>query len=175
MKFYEIGLRNAYLIDLEERVDERGFFARAWCMREFEENGLLPRMVQANISFNKNKGTLRGMHYQIAPYHEAKLVRCTRGAIFDVIIDLREGSPTFKNWFGVELNEHNRKMIFVPEGFGHGFQTLVDNTEVFYQVSEFYTPSAEKGLRYNDPVIRVDWPLPVSTISGKDASWPDYA
>ncbi len=170
----ETKLPGAYLIDIEKREDERGFFARSWCQKEFEAHGLVPRVTQANISFNKYKGTLRGMHYQAAPFAETKLVRCTRGAIYDVIVDLRPDSPTCMQWLGVELTAENYKMLYVPEGFAHGFQTLIDNTEATYQVSQFYTPEAEGGLRYNDPTFNIDWPLEVQVISDKDRNWPDF-
>ena len=174
MIFTETKLPEAYLIDIEKREDERGFFARSWCQKEFEAHGLVPRVTQANISFNKYKGTLRGMHYQAAPFAETKLVRCTRGAIYDVIVDLRPDSPTCMQWLGVELTAENYKMLYVPEGFAHGFQTLIDNTEATYQVSQFYTPEAEGGLRYNDPTFNIDWPLEVQVISDKDRNWPDF-
>ena len=175
MVFRETGLKGAAVIEIEQRVDERGFFARAWCRREFEEKGLLSGLVQSNISFNRATGTLRGMHYQSPPYEEEKLVRCTRGALYDVIVDLRQDSPTFKQWFGVELTEDNRRMLYVPKGFAHGFQTLADNTEVFYHVTEYYTPGAEGGIRWDDPLIAICWPPSrVRVISDKDRSWPDY-
>jgi dTDP-4-dehydrorhamnose 3,5-epimerase len=174
MIFTETKLPGAYLIDVEKREDHRGFFARAWCQREFEEHHLVPRVVQANISFNKQKGTLRGMHYQLAPYAETKLVRCVRGALYDVIIDLRPDSSTYMQWLGVELTAEDYKMLFVPEGFAHGFQTLVDNTEATYQVSQFYTPGAEGGVRYDDPAFGIEWPIDVQVISDKDRSWPNY-
>lgn len=176
MIFHKTELRGAFVIDLEKIEDERGFFARAWCMKEFEAQGLTARTVQCNISFNKTRGTTRGMHYQIAPYEEAKLVRCMAGSIYDVIIDLRSGSETYRRWFGVELTAANRRMLFVPEGFAHGFQTLEDNTEVFYHVSEFYTPKAEQGLRWNDLAFGIEWPMMEGlTISDKDRNWPDYS
>lgn len=174
MIFKELDLKGAYVIELEEFKDERGFFARAWCQNEFNEHGLNSSVVQANLSYNAKKATLRGMHYQVAPHEESKLVRCIRGAIFDAIIDLRPQSPTYKDWVGVELSSENRKMLYVPEGFGHGFQTLVDQTEVFYQVTEFYTPGAERGARYNDPAFKITWPLEVDVISEKDAHWRDF-
>lgn len=174
MIFTETKLPGAYLIDVEKREDHRGFFARAWCQREFEEHHLVPRVVQANISFNKQKGTLRGMHYQLAPYAETKLVRCVRGALYDVIIDLRPDSSTYMQWLGVELTAEDYRMLFVPEGFAHGFQTLVDNTEATYQVSQFYTPGAEGGVRYDDPAFGIEWPIDVQVISDKDRSWPNY-
>lgn len=175
MNFTETKLKDAWIIDVQELTDERGFFARAWCQKEFDERKMVSNIAQANMSFNHKKGTLRGMHYQVAPYEETKLVRCTRGGIYDVIIDLRPDSPTYREWIGVELTAETRRMLFVPRGFGHGFQTLEDNTEVFYQVSEFYTPGAEEGLRYNDPAFAIDWPETVSVISEKDANWPDFA
>lgn len=175
MIFNETSLKGAYVIDLEPHQDERGFFARTFCGREFEEHGLISRLVQANISFNHKKGTLRGMHYQLAPFAETKLVRCTRGALYDVIIDVRPDSPTYKQWFGVELTGDNHRMLYVPEGFAHGFQTLEDNTEATYQVSEFYAPGYEQGVRYNDPAFAIQWLLEVQVISDKDRSWPDYS
>ena len=175
MKFHETELKGAFIIEPEKRADDRGFFARSWCQKEFEQHGLVPRVVQANISNNKRKGTLRGMHYQASPYEETKLVRCTRGAIYDVIIDVRPDSSTYRRWIGVELTASNYKMLYVPEGFAHGFQTLEADTEVIYQVSQFYTPSAERGIRWNDPVFQVKWLKPVETISEKDANWPDFA
>ena len=147
MEFHETELSGAYIIDLKKIEDERGFFARAWCQKEFEEHGLVPRVVQANNSFNTQAGTLRGMHYQVSPHEETKIVRCTRGALYDVIVDLRPDSSTFKHWIGVELTESNYKMLYVPASFAHGFITLTDNTEAIYFVSEFYTPGAEKGLK----------------------------
>lgn len=175
MIFTETNLKDAYLIDIQKFEDQRGFFARGWCQNEFEAHGLVPRVVQANISYNHSKGTLRGMHYQQAPYAETKLIRCVRGALYDVIVDLRPESPTFKQWIGVELTAENYRMLYVPEGFAHGFQTLVDNTEAFYQVSQFYTPEAEGGLRYDDPAFGIEWPLTVEVISEKDKSWPNYS
>jgi dTDP-4-dehydrorhamnose 3,5-epimerase len=174
MNFTETKLQGAYLVDIEKLEDERGFFARAWCRTEFESAGLNSRAVQANVSYNHSRGTLRGMHYQIAPYQETKLIRCTRGAIYDVIIDLRTGSPTYKQWIGVELTADNYRMLFVPEDFAHGFQTLQDNTEIAYQVTQFYTPGSEKGIRWNDPAFGIRWPLEVEVISEKDRTWPDF-
>jgi dTDP-4-dehydrorhamnose 3,5-epimerase len=174
--FKETELPGAYVVDLDPREDERGFFARAWCRKEFFEHGLSTQIVQCNISYNAAKGTLRGMHYQEAPHAEVKLVRCTRGSIYDVIIDLRPDSPAFKRWIGVELTAVNRRLLYVPEGFAHGFQTLEDDSETFYQVSEFYAPEAEGGVRWNDPAFAIDWPQPDDPIlSEKDASWPDYS
>ena len=147
------ALKGAFIIEPERLEDNRGFFARAWCKKEFETHGLNSRLVQCNISFNKSSGTLRGMHYQVAPYEEAKLVRCTMGAIYDVIIDLRPDSATYMDWIGVELTADNRKMLYVPENFAHGYQTLNDNTEVFYQVSQFYSPEFETGVRWDDSCL----------------------
>lgn len=174
MIFTETKLKGAYIIEIEKLKDDRGFFARSWCQEEFEGQGLTSSVVQANVSFNNLKGTLRGMHYQISPYEETKLVRCTRGAIYDVIIDLRSDSSTYKKWFGLELSADNYKMLFVPEKFGHGFQALADNTEVSYQVSQFYTPGAEKGIRWDDPAFGIEWPFPVTVISQKDRNWPSF-
>jgi dTDP-4-dehydrorhamnose 3,5-epimerase len=172
MIFTETPLRGAFLIDLDKRTDSRGFFARTFCRTEFEEHGLSPDVVQCNASFNHKAGTLRGMHYQLPPSSEAKLVRCTSGAIYDVIIDLRPDSPTRGQHFGVELSAENRTALYVPEMFAHGYQALTDAAEVVYQVSEFYTPGVERGLRYDDPAFAIRWPLPVTEISPKDAEWP---
>lgn len=174
MKFTETELKGGYIIDIQKIEDDRGFFARGWCKNEFEEHGISSNLAQANISFNKYKGTLRGLHYQASPYEEAKLVRCTKGGIFDVMVDLREDSPTYGKWTGAELTADNHRMLLVPEGFAHGFQTLEDDTEVFYQVSEFYTPNAEQGARYDDPSFAIKWPLEVSVISDKDANWAAF-
>lgn len=172
MKFIETELPGAYILELEKRGDERGFFARTWCQHEFEEHGLVADVVQQNTSVSKYKGTLRGMHYQVAPHRETKLVRCTKGSLFDVIIDLRPDSSTYKQWLSVELTEDNYKMLYVPRDFAHGFITLSDDTEATYLVSAFYAPDAERGIRYNDPQFGIQWPGTVHTISDKDASWP---
>ncbi len=174
MIFTETELKGAFLIDVEKMEDHRGFFARTWCRNEFEERGLNAHVAQANVSYNRKMGTLRGMHYQEAPFEESKLVRCTRGAAYDVIIDLRPDSPTCRKWFGVELTPDNYRMIYVPEGFAHGFQTLEDNTEIVYQVTQLYVPGAERGVRWNDPAFNIRWPREVQVISSKDAAWPDY-
>ena len=174
MIFTETKLKGAFVIDPEKLEDERGFFARTLCRREFEAHGLNPNLVQCNISFNKKSGTLRGMHYQTKPYEEAKLVRCTKGAICDVIIDLRSYSPSFKQWVRVELTADNHKILYIPEGFAHGIQTLEDNTEVFYQMSEFYTPSYARGVRWNDPAFGIQWPPAERIISERDQSYPDF-
>ena len=175
MIFTETKLRGAYIIDIEKIQDARGFFARVWCQKDFEERGLNPRIVQVNLAFNKKRGTLRGMHFQHAPHQECKLVQCTRGAILDVIIDLRRNSPTHRQWIGVELRPGTHRMLFVPEDFAHGYQTLEDNTEVMYQVSQLYAPKSEGGVRYNDPAFGIQWPLEATVISDKDKAWPDYA
>lgn len=174
MKFIETKLKGAFIVEIEKLTDDRGFFARSWCRKEFETQDLTSRIVQTNVSFSRKKGTLRGMHYQIAPHQESKLIRCTRGAIYDVIIDLRPESPTYKQWTGLELTADNYTLFFIPEDFAHGFITLVDNTEVTYQVSQFYTPGSEKGIRFNDPAFNIQWPLDVSVISDKDRTWPDF-
>lgn len=172
MKFTGTNLEGAFVIDLEPRRDDRGYFARTFCATEFAEHGLKPVIVQGNLSFNYRKGTLRGMHYQVAPAMETKLVRCANGAVYDVIIDLRPDSPTYLSHFGVELTAENGRALYVPEMFAHGYQTLTDGAEVLYQVSEFYTPACERGVRYNDPSFGIEWPLPVTDISEKDAAWP---
>lgn len=172
MIFSELGLAGAYLVELDKRGDERGFFARAFCSREFEEHGLRPNMVQANMSYNHRKGTIRGMHYQVPPASEPKFIRCIRGAIWDVIIDMRPDSPTYLQHVGVELSADNRTAIYVPDMFAHGNQALTDGAELLYLVGEFYTPGCERGIRYDDPRIGIKWPLPVTVVSEKDASWP---
>ena len=171
MIFTETKLKGAFIIDIEPREDERGFFSRAFCQKEFEAHGLKPVIAQANIGFNRRKGTLRGMHFQYPPAAETKLVRATRGAVLDIIVDLRPESPTYLQHVGVELSADNHRAIYVPERFGHGYQALEDNTETSYQVGEFYTPGAEGGLPYNDPALGLSWPLPVSSISPKDAAY----
>jgi len=172
--FIETALKGAFIIEPEKLEDERGFFARTWCQQEFATHRLNPRLVQCNISFNRRKGTLRGMHYQAKLHEEAKLVRCTRGAVYDVIIDLRLDSPTFKQWVAVELTADNRRMLYVPEGFAHGFQTLEDCTDIFYQMSEFYAPAYARGVRWNDPAFGIQWPLAERIISERDQSYPDF-
>lgn len=172
MKFLETDLKGAYIIETEPIFDDRGFFARSWCQREFLEYGLNPDLVQCNISFNTKKSTLRGMHYQSKPHEEAKLVRCTRGSIYDVIIDIRPDSSTFKSWFAVELRSEKYNMLYIPEGFAHGFLTLEDNTEVFYQMSDFYYPELAKGIRWDDPFFAIKWPkFSQPIISEKDLSY----
>jgi len=174
MKFIETNLNDAYVIEIEPHKDERGFFSRFWCRQEFESQGLDTKLVQCNISFSERIGTLRGMHYQIAPFEETKLIRCTMGAISDVIIDLRSKSSTFKKWFSIELNSENHLGLFVPKGFAHGFQTLKDNTEVFYMMGEFYHPECERGIRWDDPMFKIEWPIETKIISSKDQSYPDW-
>ena len=174
MRFIPTRLKDAVLIEIEKRTDNRGFFARTFCEAEFAAAGLATRFVQANASGNLAAGTLRGMHYQMPPHSEIKVIRCTRGAIYDVIIDLRSDSPTFSQWQGFELDATSGRMLYVPEGFAHGYQTLVDNTEVAYQVSHPYTPEAEAGIRHDDPALGIVWPLPVSMISDKDAAWASF-
>ncbi len=176
MKFTKTSLPDVYVIDLEKRQDERGFFARTWCRKEFENLGLDTEFAQANLAFSNKKKTLRGMHYQVAPHAETKLVRCVRGAIYDVALDMREDSPTYKHWFGLDLTAENRKMLYVPKGFAHGYLTLEDNSEVLYQVSEFYAPESERGLRWDDPAFAIQWPKTENLlISEKDAGWGNFS
>jgi dTDP-4-dehydrorhamnose 3,5-epimerase len=172
--FTETALRGAFVVELDPLRDERGFFARSWCANEAADHGIDPRVVQCNVSFNRAKGTLRGLHYQVAPHAEAKLVRCTQGAVHDVIVDLRPDSPTYLGHVGLLLSAENRKMLFVPEGFAHGFLTLADDSEVFYQMSEFYSPVAARGVRWDDPAFAIEWPAPVAVISDRDRSYPDF-
>jgi dTDP-4-dehydrorhamnose 3,5-epimerase len=171
MIFTTTALAGAYIIDLDRKEDSRGYFARAFCQKEFAEHGLKPVIAQANVAFNKKKGTLRGMHFQFPPAAETKLVRCTRGAILDIIVDLRPESPTYLQHVAVELNEDNARALYVPERFAHGYQVLRDATETSYQVGEFYTPGSEGGLRWDDPRLNLTWPLPVAVISEKDEVW----
>ncbi|MBX7201907.1 MAG: dTDP-4-dehydrorhamnose 3,5-epimerase [Bacteroidia bacterium] len=173
MKFIETPLKGAYTIELEKRGDDRGFFARAFCVNEFENAGLDKSVVQINNSLSAIKGTLRGMHFQLAPKSETKIVRCIRGSLFDVIVDLRRNSPTFLKWFGAELSAENRVAMYVPKGFAHGFLTLEKDTEAFYLVTEFYAPELERGIRYNDPAIGIQWPFEPSLISDKDLQHAD--
>ena len=174
MIFTKTPLKGAYVIDPERHTDERGFFARTWCQQEFEAHGLNPVLVQCNISYNYRKGTLRGMHYQVAPHAEEKLVRCTAGAIYDVIVDLRADSHTFKHWFAMELSFENRRMLYLPAGLAHGFLTLTDGAEVFYQMSEFYMSECARGIRWNDPTFGIRWPHEVTMISEQDRIYPDF-
>jgi dTDP-4-dehydrorhamnose 3,5-epimerase len=172
--FTETKLAGAFVIELERHTDERGFFARTFCQQEFEAHGLNARVAQCNVSLNKRKGTLRGMHYQAAPFAEAKLVRCTSGSIYDVIIDLRPASATFKRHFAVELSAENRRMLYIPEDFAHGFQTLEDDTEVFYQMAQRYSAEHARGVRWNDPVFGIEWPKGERTIIERDQNYPDF-
>ena len=175
MIFTETEVAGAFIVDLETVSDERGLFARAFCRRDFEEHGLNPEVVQCNLSLSTQAGTLRGMHFQSPPHEEAKLIRCTSGALYDVALDLRPESPSYLRWVGVELSAENRRMLYVPEGCAHGFQTLVPNTEAFYQVSAAYTPEAERGFRWNDRAFGIEWPEAAArTISAKDERWPDF-
>jgi len=175
MIFTETKLKGSFVIDIEPAEDERGFFARTWCQREFRQHGLNPNLAQCSISFNHKRGTLRGMHYQRAPHREAKLVRCSAGAIYDVIIDLRRDSPTVHQWIAVELTAKTRRMLYVPEDFGHGFQTLEDHTEVAYQISEFYDPEFARGIRWDDGFFGIHWPAADRIISARDAAYADFA
>lgn len=172
MRFRPTDFADAFIIEMERRQDERGHFARTMCRTEFEAKGLAADFVQTNHSHNQSSGTIRGMHFQHAPFEEAKLVRCVRGAIYDVIVDLRPGSGTFRQWRGFELTEANGDSLYVPKGFAHGFLTLVDNCDVIYQVTQFYTPGAEAGVRYDDPAIGILWPAPIRVLSPKDQTWP---
>ncbi len=172
MKFIETKLKGAFVIEMEPNEDERGYFARAWCRQSFLEHGLEVDYVQCNASGSYHAGTVRGMHFQVKPHQEVKLVRCFRGEVFDVIVDLRENSPTYLSWFGAELTESNWRMMYVPRGFAHGFQTLAPNSQIFYQVSTAYCKEAERGLRWNDPEINIEWPMSVSKISDKDRNLP---
>jgi dTDP-4-dehydrorhamnose 3,5-epimerase len=172
--FKETKLKGSYIIDLEKINDERGFFSRSWDKQIFDDNGLNSNLVQCNISFNKKKGTLRGMHYQEHPYQEAKLVRCTRGSVYEVMIDLRENSSTFKHWEAVELNENEHKMLYIPEGFALGFQTLENNSEIFYQMSQNYMPKFSRGVKWDDDAFKIKWPLEITVISKKDQSFNAY-
>lgn len=175
MIFTETKLKGAFVIDVERREDSRGFFGRAFCQHEFEAHGLKPIIAQGNIAFNRKKGTIRGMHFQFPPAAETKLVRCTRGAILDIIVDLRPESPTFLEHIAVELAEDNYRSLYVPGRFAHGYQALRDNTDTSYQVGEFYTPGCEGGLLYNDPKFGLEWPLPVTVISEKDGQWKRFS
>jgi dTDP-4-dehydrorhamnose 3,5-epimerase len=174
MIFTSTRLAGAYIIELERHEDERGFFARAWCRDEFAEHALEPALAQCSISRNALAGTVRGMHFQSAPHEEAKLVRCTAGAIFDVVVDLRLESETYAEWVGVELDAERGTALYVPKGFAHGFQTLVDDSDVFYLISEPYAPAAAAGVRWDDPAFGIEWPRPVRVISDRDRSWPDH-
>jgi dTDP-4-dehydrorhamnose 3,5-epimerase len=173
MIFIPTTIPHVMIVELEKREDTRGYFARAWCEKEFTEHGL-PRFLQTNMSMSRQKGIIRGLHYQLAPYGEAKYIRCIRGAIYDVVVDIRHESPTFKQWFGIELTAENRKAMFVPEGFPHAYQALTDNAEVIYSTSCVYTPGVERGVRWNDPAFKIEWPIMHAIVSEKDSTWPDW-
>ncbi len=175
MKFSETRLPGVFLIDIEPMADERGMFARAWCKDEFQKNGLNIELSQCSISFNKAKGTMRGMHYQMSPHEEIKIVRCTHGSIFDVALDLRRNSPTYKQWFGAMLSAENHRMLYIPEGLAHGLITLEANTEIFYQISKAFVPGSGAGVRWNDSAFNIDWPMMPVVISDRDANYPDFA
>lgn len=174
MIFTETKIKGAFIVDVKRLEDDRGFFGRSYCQKEFETFGLNTNVVQSNISFNKSKGTLRGLHMQVFPFEESKLVRCTRGAIFDVLVDLRQNSETFKQWIGVELTADSYQMLYVPEGCAHGYMTLEDNTDVMYQVTQFYSPGAERGFRWDDPSFNIQWPMEPLIISEKDRALPFF-
>ena len=167
-------MEGAYFIEIQKHEDERGFFSRSWCKNEFEDHGLNTRLVQENIGFSLKKGTLRGLHYQIPPYEEAKVIRCTKGAIYDVIVDLRPDSKTYKQWLSIELNCDNRSILYIPEGFAQGYITLKNNTEIYYHTTQFYAPEFARGIRYDDSSIGINWPIKVSVISEADKNWPNY-
>jgi dTDP-4-dehydrorhamnose 3,5-epimerase len=175
MKFNKTKLDGAWLINIEKVEDERGFFARVFCQNEFREYGLNPNLVQCNISYNKKRGTLRGMHFQAYPYQEVKLVQCIRGSMYDVVIDLRPASPTYQQYIGVTLSAQEHNILYVPKGFAHGFITLEDDVEIFYQMSEFHVPSAARGFRWNDPTFNIQWPAQPGIISERDANYPDFS
>jgi dTDP-4-dehydrorhamnose 3,5-epimerase len=175
MKFNATPIPGAMIIELAPLLDERGFFARSWCENEFKAHGLATRIAQCNVSYNAKSGTLRGLHYQVAPYEEARVVRCTRGAIHDVIVDLRPRSPSFRRWSAVELTASNRSMLYVPEGVAHGFVTLADDTEVFYQASQPYVPACYRGVRWDDPAFGIVWPVPIVQISERDRQHADFS
>ena len=174
MKLINLPLSGAYLIEMQLISDERGFFARTWCTEEFERLGLNPKLVQCSISWNARRGTLRGLHYQTEPYAEAKLIRCCSGAIYDVIVDLRPASPTYGKWIAAELTSENRRMLYVPEGFAHGFQTLIDGAEISYQISASYQPDHARGVRWNDPAFGIEWPISHPILSARDRAFPDH-
>jgi dTDP-4-dehydrorhamnose 3,5-epimerase len=174
MTFKETKLEGSFLIQIDKFEDSRGFFALSWSRSVFASRGLNSDLAECNISFNKAKGTIRGMHYQAAPHGQVKLVRCTMGSIYDIIIDLRVNSPTFRQWIGVELTSENRMMLYIPKDFAHGFQTLEDDTEVFYQMSQVYNAESGRGVRWNDPAFKITWPAPVSAINHRDAGYADF-
>jgi dTDP-4-dehydrorhamnose 3,5-epimerase len=175
MRFIHTKLVGVFVIEMELRQDNRGFFARSWCSKEFEAQGLLPRIAQINVGFTSRKAGLRGLHFQTAPHAESKTVRCTRGSVFDVALDLRPDSPTHKQWLGCELTADNHRMLYIPEGCAHGYQTLVDDSEVEYLTTQFYSPDSARGVRFDDPAFGIAWPLPIAIISEADKSWPVYS
>jgi dTDP-4-dehydrorhamnose 3,5-epimerase len=176
MKFIPTALDGVCIIELEMINDNRGFFARSWCKEAFGQNELSNDIVQCNISFNLQCATIRGLHYQVSPHEETKIVRCIRGGIYDVVIDLRKNSPSYMSWIGVNLNSENRKMIYIPTGFAHGYQTLTSETEIYYQVDQYYNPKAEQGIRWDDPAFSIDWPISKNCIvSEKDRAWPNFS
>jgi dTDP-4-dehydrorhamnose 3,5-epimerase len=176
MIFQATPIQGAFVLEIDKKGDERGFFARAFCRKELEAHGLGTAISQANIGFSRFRGTLRGLHYQLPPHAESKLVRCTAGALFDVVVDLRPASSSFRQWLGIELTAENRTMLYIPEGCAHGYLTLTDHTEIFYLVSQFYAPSAERGIRWNDPAFGIRWPIETDLhISDKDRGWPDWS
>jgi dTDP-4-dehydrorhamnose 3,5-epimerase len=172
MKFVETKLPGSFVIEQQKIGDERGYFSRVWCSNVFAEQGLKPEIAQVNTSYNPYKGTLRGLHYQVAPNEEAKLIHCTRGVIFDVIVDMRSDSPTYMDWFGIELKEDSGLMLYAPEGFAHGYQAITDNSAIIYPATEFYTPKSERGVRWDDPSVGIKWPLEPLYMSDKDKAWP---
>ncbi len=174
MIFTETELKGAYIIDTKKIGDDRGFFGRIWCQDEYETHGLKTNIAQSNIGVSSMKGTLRGLHFQKPPHQEVKIIRCSRGAIYDVIVDLRPESATYQKWLAVELNEKNTRMLYVPEGFAQGYMTLTDDTEMYYLTTAVYAPDSAFGIRYNDPSINIEWPLPIASISENDQNWPDY-
>jgi dTDP-4-dehydrorhamnose 3,5-epimerase len=175
MRFTELPIQGAYLVDVDRIGDDRGFFGRLWCQRELEDMGLNGTIVQSNVGISVKAGTTRGLHFQTAPHSEVKFVRCSRGVMYDVIVDLRKDSPTFKKWFGIELTAENCRMLYVPEGCATGYQTLVDNTEMYYHTTAFYAPDFATGVRHDDPAFGIEWPLPVSVMSDNDKNWPDFS
>lgn len=174
MRFTEARVKGSYIIDLEPQEDQRGFFARSWCQGEFQAHGLNAHVVQINVACTTKKASLRGLHYQLAPHQEAKTVRCTKGAIFDVAVDLNADSPTYKQWVGIELTAENHRLLYIPESCAHGYQTLVDDSEIEYLTTAFYAPKSARGVRFDDPTFEISWPLPVGMISDADRTWPDF-
>ncbi len=174
MIFQETPIPGAFIVDLEKHEDERGYFGRVWCSREFKGHDLNPNLAQANVSFNRKRGTMRGLHHQLPPHAETKLFKCTGGSIYDVIVDLREDSPKYCTWYGVELSAEKERCLYVPEGCAHGYLALTDGTKILYYTSEDYSPELERGIRYDDPLFDIKWPVRISVVSEKDRSWPDY-